>query len=279
MMDAAEVLTKTELIYRQLIEYATLYGFKLLAAIAVLFVGFSVANRLSKWGEIALTRKDIDPTIGVYLARILNAAFKIVIVITAAGVLGVETTSFIALLGAAGLAVGLALQGSLSNFAGGVLILILRPFRVGDFIKAQGQDGVVSAIDIFHTTLTRTDNQRVVIPNGPLIGDVIVNVSLEKVRRVEVSVGVAYDSDIDKVEEVLLRIAKESPLVQQDPPPFVGISGFGDSSVNLVFRVWCLSAEFWDVHYDMHRKTKKALDAAGIVIPFPQREVRILNPK
>lgn len=270
-----QISSQTEFLYHKFIEYSMLYGFKVIAAGLIFTVGFWLSNRVSKWAETAFLRKKLDTTIGVYLGRILNVVLKLMVIITAAGVMGVETTSFVALLGAAGLAVGLALQGSLANFAGGVLILVLRPFRVGDYIVAQGEEGFVHAIDIFYTTLTKNDNRRVILPNGPLIGGVIVNTSYEKTRRVEVSVGVAYESSIDKVEEILLNLAKKHPMVLPEPPPFVGVTSYGDSSVNIVFRVWCETINYWDLHFDMYKQTKSAFDAAGISIPFPQREMRI----
>ena len=272
-----QITTQTEYWYNKIIEYAMLYGFKVLAAALIFTIGFWLSNRISKWSETAFLRESLDTTIGLYLSRILNVVLKLMVVITAAGVMGVETTSFVALLGAAGLAVGLALQGSLANFAGGVLILVLRPFRVGDYIVAQGEEGVVSAIDIFYTTLTKLDNRRIILPNGPLIGGVIVNTSYEKTRRVDVNVGVAYSSSMDQVETTLLGIAKKHPQVLADPAPFVGVTSYGDSSINIVFRVWCETPYYWDVHFDMYKQTKIAFDTAGISIPFPQRELKIIH--
>lgn len=272
-----DLMSKSEQIYVKMIEYAMAYGFKILAALIVLLVGFWMANRVTKMINRGLDQKDLDMTISVYLTRIFNVALKIMVVIVAAGILGVETTSFVAILGAAGLAVGLALQGSLANFAGGVLILILRPFRVGDFIISQDHEGVVTTIDVFYTTLTRLDNRRVILPNGPLIGNVITNSTAELTRRVDVSVGIAYSADVDKAEQLLLDIAKRHPLALKEPEPLVGILNFGDSSVNLTFRVWCKTDDFIPLSFDLHKQTKKAFEAGGISIPFPQREIRILN--
>ncbi len=272
-----DIVTQTELIYAKAIEYALLYGVKALAALAVLVAGFWVANRLTKVLDVFFRTKNVDTTIGVYLSRIFNAGFKVLVVITAAGLVGVQTTSFIAVLGAAGLAVGLALQGSLANFAGGVLILLLRPFRVGDTVFVQGEEGVVSAIDVFFTTLTKNDNRRLILPNGPLIGGPIMNLSYEKNRRVEVRVGVAYDSSLQKVEDALLQMARKHPLVLQEPAPTMTIDRYGDSSIDIIFHVWTESAQHLVVRNDMYRQTKDAFDSAGISIPFPQREVRMLN--
>jgi small conductance mechanosensitive channel len=274
-----DAMTKSEQMYLLFLEYLMTYGLKIIAALLVILCGFWLANRFSKVMDKKMRREHFDATIVLYLTRIFGAVLKIIVVIIAASILGIETTSFVAVLGAAGLAVGLALQGSLANLAGGVLILVLRPFRVGDFIIAQDHEGVVSTIDIFYTTLTRLDNRRVILPNGPLIGNVITNSTAERTRRVDVSVGIAYNSDIDKAERILLGIARQHALVLQDPEPLVGIMNFGDSSINLTFRVWCLTDNYWTVYFDLHKQTKKALDEGGISIPFPQREIRILNEK
>lgn len=272
-----EIMTQTELIYAKVIEYALLYGVKALFAILLLVGGFWLANRLTKVLDVSFRSKNVDPTIGVYLSRIFNAAFKILIVITAAGLVGVQTTSFIAVLGAAGLAVGLALQGSLANFAGGVLILLLRPFRVGDTVFVQGEEGVISAIDVFFTTLTKADNRRLILPNGPLIGGPIMNLTYEKNRRVELRIGVAYDSSLQKVEDTLLQMARKHPLVLQVPPPAFVVDRYGDSSIDIIFQVWTETANYPVVRNDMYRQVKEVFDLAGISIPFPQREIRMLG--
>lgn len=274
-----QFVTQSELLYAKIAEDVVKYGFKVLAAIAILIIGFWLSNRVAKVANGSFVAKEIDTTIRVYLSRILGIILKIIVVITAAGVVGVETTSFVAVLGAAGLAVGLALQGSLSNFAGGVMILILRPFEVGDSIISQGEDGVVTAIDVFYTTIVRPDNRRVILPNGPLIGNVIINSTAEGRRRAEVAVGISYDSDVAKAEAVLLSLAHQHPKVLKDPPAMVGITGFGASSVDLVFRFWCLPEDHPSVQFELYKRTKTALEGVGISIPFPQREVRMLTNK
>lgn len=273
-----QLVTQTEILYAKIMEDVVKYGFKVCAAIVILFVGFWVSNRIARLADRALSNRDFDPTIRLYLSRILGILFKVLVVITAAGIVGVETTSFVAVLGAAGLAVGLALQGSLSNFAGGVMILILRPFRVGDSIISQGEEGTVTAIDVFYTTLVKGDNRRVILPNGPLISNVIINATAEESRRAEVRVGIAYDADVAKAEAVLLSIAHQHPKVFKHPLPMVGIVAFGESSVDLVFRVWCKPDDHSGVQFDLYKQTKTALEGVGISIPFPQREVRMLNP-
>ncbi|MCB9072760.1 MAG: mechanosensitive ion channel [Bdellovibrionaceae bacterium] len=275
--EAGKIAVTSELIYAKLFEYVVDYGLKVLGAIVVIMVGFWLSNRLASLLTRALDKKGFDITIRAYLERVSAVGFKVMVVITAAGMVGVQTTSFVALLGAAGLAIGLALQGSLSNLAGGLLILILRPFRIGDYIQTQGEEGTVQAIDIFNTTLLRADNRKVIIPNGPLIGNVITNYSSESIRRVDVSVGVSYGDNVAKVEQMLLVLAKNDPRILADPEPMVGIVGFGDSSVDLTYRIWCKTEDYWPVRFDMYRKVKETFEAQGITIPFPQREVRMLN--
>jgi small conductance mechanosensitive channel len=190
---------------------------------------------------------------------------------------GIQTTSFVAVIGAAGLAVGLALQGSLSNFAGGVLILIFRPFRVGDVIQAQGEIGAVKEIQIFVTVLTNGQNRRVIIPNGPLANGNIINLTAEPYVRVDTTVGISYDADMKKARELLMDMAKNVPGVLAEPPPTVAVTELGDSSVNLVVRPYCAPADYWNVHFALVEATKNTLDSAGIAIPFPQRDVHLLK--
>jgi len=190
--------------------------------------------------------------------------------------IGVETTSFIAMIGAAGLAIGLALQGSLANFAGGVLIMLFRPFRAGDWIEAQGVSGSVDSIQIFHTTLKTADNKVVIVPNGSLSNDHITNYSRESTRRVDINLGIDYSSDIKQAREVLLDIAKD-PRVRQDPAPVVFVTGLGDSAINLSLRIWVATPDFWPVTFAFTEQAKERLSEAGIGIPFPQRVVHLVQ--
>jgi small conductance mechanosensitive channel len=192
---------------------------------------------------------------------------------------GIQTTSFVAVLGAAGLAIGLALQGSLSNFAGGVLILIFRPYRVGDLIQAQGELGVVQEIQIFTTILLNPQNRRVIIPNGSIANGNIVNLSAEDSVRVDTTVGISYDADMKQAREVLMAAIIKIDGVLSDPAPTVAVSELGDSSVNLVVRPYCQPTDYWKVHFAVVEASKNALDAAGISIPFPQRDVHLLQQK
>ena len=191
--------------------------------------------------------------------------------------LGIETTSFVAILGAAGLAVGLALQGGLANFAGGVLILIFKPFKVGDFIDAQGHAGVVSEITVFTTVLKTPDNKTIIIPNGALSNGSMVNYSTEEKRRVDMVFGIGYGDDIAKAKQVLKRIVDEDERVLKDPAPQIVVAELADSSVNFNFRVWCTGSDYWSIYFDMNEKVKLEFDKEGVSIPFPQRDVHLYN--
>ncbi len=261
-------------------EMVVKYGTKVVMAIVVLIVGFWLIARITKIFNTTLGKKGFDESLQIYLGKMLGLLLKFGLIISIASMVGIETTSFVAIFGAAGLAVGLALQGSLSNFAGGVLILFFRPFKVGDFIQAQGEEGVVSAIDVFFTTVTTVDNRRVLLPNGPLAGEKMVNVGAEPTRRVDLSVGIGYGDDFNKACEVICKMAQEDSRILTNPePPFVGITGFGDSAVDLTVRVWCKSSEYWPVFFDTNKRLKECLDKSGINIPFPQRDVHLHNVK
>ncbi len=259
------------------IGYISKYGVKVLMAILVLVVGFWIIKKFTRLIEMGLSKRGLDKSLQIYSGKILSMLMKVGLLISVAGMVGIETTSFIAIFGAAGLAIGMALQGSLGNFAGGFLLLVFRPFKVGDYIVSDGEEGVVQAIDVFCTTLTTLDNRRVILPNGPLAGGKLINVGVETNRRVDLSIGISYGDDFGKAQTAILNMAKEDSRILQEPAPFVGITDFGDSSVNLTVRVWCKSADYWDVFFDSNRRLKECLDSAGISIPFPQREVNIIG--
>jgi small conductance mechanosensitive channel len=221
----------------------------------------------------------VDSTLTPFLNSIIGWGLKVALLISVASMVGVQTTSFVAVIGAAGLAIGLALQGSLSNFAGGVLILVFRPFSAGDFIQAQGEMGVVKEIQIFVTVLLNPQNRRVILPNGPLANGNIVNFSVEPHVRVDTTVGIAYDADPGKARDLLLDMVKQIPGVLAEPAPTVGIMELGESSVILVVRPYCAPKDYWDVHFELVERTKRTLDDAGIGIPFPQRDVHLWNQK
>ncbi len=253
----------------------TLYGLKVLAAIAILVLGRIIAGFIKRIITKVLQRAKVEQTLITFLTNLTYVGLIAFIVIAALGKLGVQTTSFIAVLGAAGLAVGLALQGSLSNFAAGVLLIIFKPFKVGDFIEGGGSDGVVDEIGIFTTELKTVDNKKIIIPNAKLTGDNIINYTAMKSRRVDIVAGVGYSDDLDKVKEVLYQTIAEDKRVLKDPAPFVGVSELGDNSVNFTVRPWVKTGDYWNVFFDLQENIKKRFDKEGISIPFPQRDVHL----
>jgi len=244
---------------------------KVIAAILILIIGLWLSKKIVKLTQKLMAKKGVDVTLQKFLGDLLNWAFKILVFITAIAQVGVETTSFIAILGAAGLAVGLALQGSLANFAGGALIMIFKPFKVGDFIEAQGHTGVVKEIQIFVTKLNSPQNRLIILPNGTLSNGSITNYSEENVSRVDLSFGVSYDADIKQTKEVLMKVLLNNPKVLKEPAPAVKLSELADSSVNFVVRPWVATEDYWTVHFEVLEATKLALDKAGIEIPYPHQ--------
>lgn len=249
----------------------------IIAALVILILGLWVIKLIVGRIRKVMEKREVDPGVRGFTLSILGVVLKILLFIVIITKLGVETTSFAAILAAAGLAIGLALQGSLSNFAGGVLIIILKPFRVGDFIDAQGESGTVNEITIFYTFLTTVDNQRVVIPNGQLSNNKVVNYSTEPIRRNAMAVGISYDSDIKKTREVLLDIVKSDERTLKDPEPVVVVTGLGDNSVDLSLRFWAKTEDYWALNFDTQEKLKTELEDAGISFPFPQRDVHLFD--
>ena len=260
-------------------EFLMAFGLKVLAAIAILIIGRWAAKWLRRVVERVLERGKTDPMIISFVSSIAYIGIMVFVVIAALGQLGIQTTSFIAIIGAAGLAIGLALQGSLANFAAGFLMIIFRPFKVGDFIEGAGVAGTVDSIQIFTTTLRTPDNKLIIIPNAKLSGDNITNFSTAETRRVELTVGAAYESDVRHVRKVLEGIIADDSRILPDPASFIGISELGDNSVNFVVRVWTQSADYWGVHFDMTERVKLRFDEEGIGIPYPQRDVHIYEHK
>jgi small conductance mechanosensitive channel len=260
-------------------DLAMQYGIKLIAAIAIFIIGKMVANWLKKLITRVMTKAEIDQIIIGFTSSIAYIAMLAFVVVAALGQLGIQTTSFIAILGAAGLAIGLALQGSLSNFAAGFLMIIFRPFKVGDFIEAAGVAGKVDAIQIFTTTLMTPDNKTIIIPNAKIGNDNIINYSTQPTRRVELTIGVAYDADLKQVRDILEDIVSKDERVLKDPPHQIAVKELADSSVNFVVRLWVESADYWDVFFDANETVKTRFDEAGIGIPFPQRDVHVYEHK
>ena len=258
-------------------ELALLYGVKVLTALAIFIVGKWVANKISKIVQKVLAKNNADPAIEHFVGSLVSWALLIFVVIAALGQLGIQTASFVAIVGAAGLAIGLARQGSLANFAAGILILIFRPFKVGDFIEVAGVSGVVQKIQIFTTELNSPDNKKIIVPNGGVISGNITNYSANDTRRVDLVFGIGYGDDIDGAKAVLQAVVAAEAKVLKDPAPTVAVVELADSSVNLVCRPWVSSADYWDVYFNVTEAAKKALDAKGISIPFPQRDLHIHN--
>ncbi|MCC5793871.1 MAG: mechanosensitive ion channel [Chromatiales bacterium] len=257
------------------VEFATEAGLRIIAAVLIFVIGRWVANRITRFVEKMMERAEFDPTLSRFLANILSAVLLVVVIIAAIGQLGVQTTSLLAVLGAAGLAVGLALQGSLSNFAAGVLIVAFRPYRVGDFIEAGGVAGTVEAVQIFTTVLKSPDNKRIVVPNSQITGGTIVNFSAHDTRRVDLVASCSYGDDLDKVRKVLEELLASDERILQEPAPVIAVAALNDSSVDFHVRPWVKSSDYWPVHFSLTEQIKKRFDAAGISIPFPQRDVHV----
>jgi small conductance mechanosensitive channel len=263
--------------FETMIPYITRYGMQVLGAVIILLLGkiaSSIANRLVRKG---LARAKADPALIGFLASGVSIAIMVFAIIAALAKFGVQTTSFIAVLGAAGLAVGLALQGSLSNFAAGVMILIFRPIRIGDLVQTGGYLGRIKEIGIFVTTMDTLDNQKIIIPNSTITGDVINNVNGNGTRRVDMVAGISYSDDMNQAKTILEGILAEHPKVLKEPAPTVAVKELADSSVNLIVRPWVEADDYWTVWFDVTQRTKEEFDAQGISIPFPQRDIHLYS--
>jgi len=256
------------------------YGMKFVTAIVVLVVGLLVIKWITK-AVVRLMRKgNVNESLIPFLKSLLNIGLKLMLVISVMGMVGIQMTSFIAVLGAAGLAVGLALQGTLQNFAGGVMILLFKPYEVGHFIEAQGFMGTVKEIQIFTTVLLTPDNRKVIIPNSPLATGNITNFSAMPTRRIDFSFGIGYSDDIDQAKKILLKMAeKDDRVLKDENPPEVMVEALGDSSVNLKLRTWVKAEDYWGLFFDITENVKKQFDGAKISIPFPQQDVHLYNHK
>ncbi|MFK3792534.1 MULTISPECIES: mechanosensitive ion channel family protein [Pseudomonas] len=252
------------------------YGSRVLLAVVTLAIGWWLINKLTHKVGRLLALRNADLALQGFISSLANIVLKVLLIVSVASMIGVETTSFVAAIGAAGLAIGLALQGSLANFAGGVLILLFRPFRIGDFIEAQGISGTVDSIQIFHTVLRTGDNKTVIVPNGNLSNGIITNYNRQPTRKVVFDVGVDYDADLQKAREVLLELAKDERVLA-DPAPVAVVSTLGDSAITLSLRVWVKTADYWDVMFQFNELSRDRLKAAGIDIPFPQRVIRVVQ--
>lgn len=257
------------------IEMAMTYGPKLILAILVLIIGLWIIRRIVNLMARGMDRSSTEPTLARFLTSLVSIGLKALLLISVASMVGIETTSFIAILGAAGLAVGLALQGSLANFAGGVLVLMFKPYKVGDYVEAQGVGGSVAEIQIFNTIINTPDNKRIIVPNGAISNGVITNYSAEETRRVDFVFGIGYGDDIGKAKQVLESLVTADGRVFQDPAPQIVVGNLGDSSVDIIVRVWANASDYWGLKFDLTERVKVAFDEHGISIPFPQRDVHL----
>ncbi len=251
------------------------YGLKIIGALALLLIGRWVAMAIRGGLRRVLDKRSLDPIITSFVVNLAYIGLLAFVVLAALEVVGVKTTSFAAVIAAAGLAIGLALQGSLSNFAAGFLLIIFRPFKKGDYIEAGGTAGVVEEIQVFTTVMKTPDNKKVIVPNSGIMGGNIINYSAHATRRVDWVFGVSYADDIDKVKATIKRVIEAEPRIHADPAPVIVLSSLGDSSVNFTARAWVNVPDFWNVFFETNEKMKKAFDAEGISIPFPQRDIHL----
>ena len=256
---------------------ATEFGVKIVAAIAIFVIGRWIVSLLTRGMRRLMERADLEPTLVTFLSNITRILLLVFVVLAAISQLGIQTASIIAVLGAAGLAVGLALQGSLANFAAGVLIIVFRPYRVGDYVEAAGVGGTVEQVQIFTTVLRTPDNKRVIVPNSQITDGVITNYSANDTRRVDLVFGIGYGDDIDKARDIIRGVLEADERVLKDPAPQVAVKELADSSVNFVTRPWVATADYWAVYFDVTEKVKKRFDEECVSIPFPQRDVHIYN--
>tara|TARA_R110000868_G_scaffold251037_1_gene507758 strand:+ start:89 stop:907 length:819 start_codon:yes stop_codon:yes gene_type:complete len=268
-------MDKLEVYATQLGSMIIEFGPKLILTLITLWIGLRVINWLVKLIEKNLANSKIEPTLLKFVSNVVSWGLKVLLFISAASMIGIETTSFVAILGAAGLAVGLALQGALANFAGGVLLIVFKPYKVGDLIETQSEAGRVTEVQIFTTVLLNQDHETIIIPNGAVVGGNIKNYSKEGKVRHNLAMGISYDSNIKEAREVLMKAMLEHPLVLKEPAPSVIVAELGDSSVNLIVRPWCDPKDYWPVKADIMEAGKEALDAASITIPFPQMDVHM----
>ena len=255
------------------------YSLNIIGAILIFIVGKWLSRRIANILAKILAKNKVEQTLVNFLSNLTYYTLIVLVVVAAAGRLGINTTSFLTIIGAAGLAVGLALKDSLSNFAAGVMLVLFRPFAIGDVVSVAGITAKVESINIFNTHFCSPDNQLIIVPNNKIISDIITNINAKDTRRIDLVVGISYSDDMAKTREILAGLAKEDSRILTDPAPTIAVAELADSSVNLVFRPWVKTADYWDVRFALTEKTKNALDAAGISIPFPQQDVHLFVEK
>lgn len=263
-----------EIYWQNVVSWLWTYAPKVVLALLFLLIGLRLIKILDRLLRRSMEKRDVDVSLRHFLSSFVKIGLRILLIISVIGMAGIRTTSFIAMIGAAGLAIGLALQGSLANFAGGVLILLLKPYKVGDFIAANGNSGTVKEIQIFYTVLITPQNQKVIIPNSLLSNNTVLNYSTEATRRMDLVFSIGYEDDIDKAKETLNSIIEEESMILKEPEPQVFVEELAESSVNLRTRFWTATEDFWNVHNKIKEQVKKSFDQQGITIPFPQSEIR-----
>ena len=268
-----------ETLVQQTMEMILFYTPKVALAIITLVIGLFLIGKFTNFVKLTMKKSKMEETLIPFTSHLVSWTLKVLLFVSVASMIGIATTSFIAVLGAAGLAIGLALQGSLANFAGGVLILIFKPYKIGDLIEANGHIGTVKEVQIFNTILLSPKNEKIVVPNGPMSNNSLVNYTAEGTRRIDLVIGISYDSNIDEAKKILLEVMEKDENVLTSPSPFVGVDSLGDSSVNLAVRPWCTNENYWNVYFGITEKAKKALDANNISIPFPQRDIHLFEHK
>lgn len=251
------------------------YGPNLILAILTLIIGLWIIKGLTRAVRKVMEKRELDPSLNGFILSLLSNLLKVLLGISVAGMIGIEMTSFIAILGAAGLAVGMALSGTLQNFAGGVMLLVFKPYKVGDYVEMQGYAGTVKEIQIFQTIMLTPDNVTIIIPNSPISTGALKNYSAQERRRVDFLFGIGYDDDIDQAKSVLNRLIAADSRILKDPESFIGVKEHGDSSVNLVVRVWANAGDYWGIYFDMMENVKKEFDKEKISIPYPQRDIHL----
>ncbi|MDO5038241.1 mechanosensitive ion channel family protein [Clostridium sp.] len=264
-----------ELIFDSVLNWISRNGIKLIIGLIGLWIGWKLVNKLIAWLNILFKKQNIDLTLVSFFNAFADVALKILLIIAFVGFLGVPTASFTAILASAGLAIGLALQGSLSNFAGGVIILLIRPFKVGDYIETASYQGKVEKISIFYSHLVTSDNKEILIPNGALANGSLINYSSKPIRRVDLTFSVAYESDLQSVKNILNNITLKNNLILNDPEPFVAISAQAASSIDFIVRAWCKTEDYWNVHFYLLEEVKLKFDENNISIPFPQMDIHM----
>jgi small conductance mechanosensitive channel len=265
----------TSVYFEKGVELLMSYGPMLILAVLVLIIGLWIIRILSRLVEKAMLRHEFDLSLQKFLVHLISISLKAMLFISVISMVGVKTTSFVAVLGAAGLALGFALQGSLSNFAGGVMILLFKPFKIGDVIETQGYTGSVVEIRIFNTIIKTFDNKKILVPNGAVSGGSITNYTAEPTRLVDMTFGIGYDDDIARAKSVLKGLVDSDERILKDPAPMIVVAEHADSSVNLYVRPWCKTEDYWGVYFDMHENVKLAFDREGISIPYPQQDVHL----